>query len=145
MFMIYLSATGLPGVKSTRDSLLELLGVIVIFIIVIVLCYLTTKFVAGKQIKQKSSGNIQLIETYSIAQNRYLQLLKIGRKYVVISVTKDNVSLLAELSEDELVPVETGTVQTQVSFKDVLGRMLKKGDALNNEAPGSSENTNENK
>ncbi len=143
MFMIYLSATGLPNVKSTGESLLELLGVIVIFIVVLVACYLTTKFIAGKQLKQKSSGNIQLIETYSIAQNRCLQLLRIGKKYVVISVTKDNVSLLAELSEDELVLVENGNAQSQVSFKDVLSRMLKKDDASLNGAPGTSENNNE--
>ena len=55
--------SGINGIKSTGESLLELLGVILIFAIVLAACYFTTKFVAGKQLKQKNSGNIEMIET----------------------------------------------------------------------------------
>lgn len=139
MLRVCLSATGLPAVKSTWESLLELLGVIIIFIIVVVACYYTTRFVAGKQVKNRRNGNIELIETYSIAQNKYLQLLKVGKKYIVISVSKDNITLLTELNEDEIEKFENNPVQPQVSFKEVFNNILKKNNAAGEASEESKE------
>ncbi|MCQ2537197.1 MAG: flagellar biosynthetic protein FliO [Lachnospiraceae bacterium] len=125
MLNILLSVSGLPAVKSTWESILELLGVIVVFLIVVVACYYTTKFVAGRQLKSRKGSNIEVIETYTVAQNKFIQLLRIGTKYVVISVAKDNITLLTELKEDELVFNEEVSVP-QVSFKDVLKNIVNK-------------------
>lgn len=138
---IFVSANGLASVKSTWQSFLELLGVIIIFVIVIVLCYFTTKFVAGKQLKQRKNGNMELIETMSVAQNKYLQLLKIGEKYIVISVTKDRIDFLTEVSKEELVFSETGAVNTNITFMDVMNKIRK---GSNKEASSDSQKENEN-
>ena len=69
---------------TTVQNVIELLSLIVIFIIVLVVCYFTTKFVAGRQLVQKKVGNFEVIETFPLAPNKYLQLIKMGKKYHMI-------------------------------------------------------------
>ena len=112
--------------QSTAQSLLELLGLILIFVIVLVVCYLTTKFVAGRQLVQKKIGNFDVVETFPIAQNKYLQLIRMGNKYVVISVTKDSVTYITELDENEVCQIQKSTSVSGKSFKEVLSGFSKK-------------------
>lgn len=112
--------------QSTVQSLFELLGLILIFVIVLVVCYFTTKFVAGRQLVQKKLGNFEVVETFPIAQNKYLQLIHMGNKYVVISVTKDSVSFITELDENEVCQIQRSTSLSGKSFKEVLSGLSKK-------------------
>ena len=95
----------LATAQNSLQSLFELFGLILIFVIVLVVCYYTTKFVAGRQLVQKKIGNFEVMETFAIAQNKYLQLIRMGNKYVVISVTKDSVNVITELEEAEVCQV----------------------------------------
>ncbi len=112
--------------QSTAQSLFELLGLILIFIIVLVVCYFTTKFVAGRQMVQKKIGNFDVIETFPIAQNKYLQLIRMGNKYIVVSVTKDSVSFITELDENEICQIQKSTSVSGKSFKEVLSGLSRK-------------------
>lgn len=131
--------TSFPG---TRGSFLELLGIIAIFIIVLVLCWATTKFVATRSIRQKNTGNFEVIETYAIAKDRYLQLVRIGEKYFAIAVSKDNISMLVEIPEIEIIK-DRQTPNTSVKgfsnvFQSVLDKM-RKGDSHEPSDHGSAE------
>jgi len=110
---------------STLESVIELIGICIIFVIVLVACYFTTRLVAGKQMMQKRMGNFETIETYAIAQNKYLQLVKMGNKYVVISVTKDAISFIAELQEDEVCRMQTDSSVQGKSFKELFSKLTK--------------------
>ena len=112
--------------QKSIQSLFELLGLIIIFIIVLVVCYYTTKFVAGRQLIQKTMGNFEVIETFAIAQNKYLQLIRMGNKYVVISVSKDSVNYITEISEDEVCQIQKSKPGSGKSFKEVLSGLYKK-------------------
>ena len=46
----------LATAQNSLQSLFELLGLILIFVIVLVVCYYTTRFVAGRQLVQKKDG-----------------------------------------------------------------------------------------
>ena len=118
----------LATAQNSIQSLFELLGLILIFVIVLVVCYYTTKFVAGRQLVQKKMGNFEVVETFSIAQNKYLQLIRMGNKYVVISVAKDTVNFITELEETEICQVQKNTNMSGKSFKDVLSGLAKKTD-----------------
>lgn len=109
----------------TLKSLAELLALIAIFIFVLVVCYYTTKFVAGRQVKQRKKGNFETIETYAIAQNKFLQLLRMGDKYVVIAVSKDSVSYITELAEEEICHFERAEGTSAKSFRDILASLHK--------------------
>ena len=111
---------------STVQSIIELIGLIIIFVVVLVVCYYTTRFVAGRQVVQKRMGNFEIVETFPIAQNKYLQLIRMGEKYVVVSVTKDTVTYITELSEDEVCKVqENNSSVTGKNFMEVLSGLSK--------------------
>jgi len=112
--------------QNSIRSLFELLGLIIIFVIVLVVCYYTTKFVAGRQLVQKKMGNFEVLETFAIAQNKYLQLIRMGNKYVVISVTKDSVNYITEIEENEVCRIQQGTSASGKSFKEILSGLNKK-------------------
>ena len=118
----------LATAQNSMQSLFELLGLILIFVIVLVVCYYTTRFVAGRQLVQKKIGNFDTVETFPLAQNKYLQLIRMGNKYVVISVTKDSVSYITELDENEVCQIQKSTSVSGKSFKEVLSGLSKKQD-----------------
>ena len=115
----------LATAQSSIESLFELRGLILIFVIVLVVCYFTTRFVAGKQMVQKKIGNFEVLETFPLAQNKYLQLIRMGNKYVVISVSKDSVEYITELDESEVCQIPKSTLMSGRSFKEVLSGLSK--------------------
>ena len=104
---------------SKTESILELIMLLGIFALVLVACVLTTRFIAGHQMQRGRSSNFKPIETYQITQNRYLHLVQIGTRYFVVSVTKENISFIAELKEEEIV-VRQEKTGMQRSFKEIL-------------------------
>ena len=112
--------------QNSIQSLFELFGLILIFVIVLVVCYYTTRFVAGRQLVQKKMGNFEVVETFAIAQNKYLQLIRMGNKYVVISVSKDVISYITEISENEVCQIQNSTSESGKSFKELLSGLTKK-------------------
>ena len=112
--------------STTVQNIIELLSLIVIFVIVLVVCYFTTRFVAGRQVVQKRIGNFEVIETFPIAQNKYLQLIKMGTKYIVISVAKESITYITELNEEDVCQVQkNSTIISGKNFKEVLSGILK--------------------
>ena len=111
---------------TSAQSLVELLSLIIIFVLVLVVCYYTTRFVAGRQLVQKKVGNFEVIETFPIAQNKYLQLIRMGNKYVVVSVTKESVTYLTELSQDEICMIQKNTPTSGKNFMEILSGLTKK-------------------
>lgn len=72
--------------------------------------------------------NLNLIETMRIANNKYIQLVKTGKEYLVIAVGKDEVTLLAQLTEEQLLelPEEQQESLKNVSaesFQEILDRI----------------------
>ena len=119
------------AVGSKGKNILELIMLLGIFALVLVACVLTTRFVAGHQMQRNRNSNFKPLETYQIAQNRFLQLVQIGTRYFVVSVTKENISFIAELKEEELVAAPEKMGQ-QRSFKEILSEFKVKVDKHDN-------------
>jgi flagellar protein FliO/FliZ len=103
------------------DSIVQLITVLLIFIFVLVLAYFTARLTAGVQRGRLKGSNIEVLETIKIAQNKYIQIVRVGEKYFSYIVCKDTVTLLGELDKNEIPDVEE-----DVNFKEVFDR-LKKG------------------
>jgi len=115
-------ATGTAG-----KSILELIFLLIMFAFVLAACVVTTRFVAGRQIQRRRDSNFKPLDTYQIAQNRYLQLVQIGTRYFVISVSKDSVGFIAELKEEELTKKDFEDGKPK-SFKEILSDLKVKVD-----------------
>ena len=108
--------------SSTFESAMQLVGALLIFAIVLVITYFTTKWVGGYQKLSMRNKNLQIIESLNVAPNKYLCLVKAGTEYLVIAVGKDEVTLLTQLTEEQLseVPVFDSRQGTTMSGKTVV-------------------------
>lgn len=120
---------------SIVSSISQLLTVLFIFIFVLFLTYWTTRL-AGSYKKQQMSGkNIQVMETVCISSSKYLQIVKIGSKYFVIGISKDTITYLCEINEEELdFSNNSGAGE---SFKSILEKLKKNGQVNNSEEENS--------
>lgn len=101
------------------DSIVQLITVILIFIFVLAVTYLATKFTAGFQKGRMKNSNMEIVDTFRIGQNKYIQIVRVGNKYYSMVVCKDTVTLLGEISEKEL-DLEELQLGTTMSFKEIL-------------------------
>ncbi|MGN0346456.1 MAG: flagellar biosynthetic protein FliO [Lachnospiraceae bacterium] len=113
---------------STVNNVSRFFTLIFIFIFVLAITYFTTKYIANLQKGKNISGNIQILETSKISQDKYIQIVKIGEKYVAIAVAKNGVTKLVDLNEDDLKFPATETDGSK-GFRDILNRFTKKNDS----------------
>ena len=72
--------------SSSLNSFIQLLGVLLIFLFVLVITYFTTKWIGGYQKVQMSGRSFQVVDTIRIANNKLVQVIKMGDVYLVIAV-----------------------------------------------------------
>lgn len=121
--------------NSIVSSVSQLLTVLFIFIFVLFLTYWTTRL-AGSYKKQQMVGkNIQVMETVGISASKYLQIVKIGSRYFVIGVSKDTITYLCEINEDELD--FSNSSKAGESFQSILEKLKKNGQVNNSEEENS--------
>ena len=105
-----------------------LLTLLIIFIFVLAVTYYVTRFVGNYQKNKLSGSNINILETMRIANNKYIQIVKIGSRVFAIAVAKDTVSYLCELDEDELIYKESSSGKMLINndnFKEILEKFKK--------------------
>lgn len=107
------------------SGVLELFGVIIVFILILVACYYTTKWVGKNDLVNHAARNVSVLETYRIAPTKHIQVVRVGKKLLVIGVTKEHIEMLTELSEDEYEEIRTETNQ-DFKFQDVLSLVKKR-------------------
>lgn len=106
------------------DNLIQLLTVLVIFIGVLVVTLYTTRWIARYQKAQNVNRNIEVIETCSVANGKYVQILRLGDTYVAVAVCKDTVTLLGQVPKEQIeFPQADGSMS--VNFKDFLEKAKK--------------------
>ncbi len=101
------------------NSFAQFLTVLIIFIGVLALTYFTTRWVATYQKGKMMSGNINVLETFKITQNKYIQIVRIGNHYYAIAIGKDTITLLGELEEDE-IHISQDSGMPNMDFKKLL-------------------------
>lgn len=105
------------------SNILQLLATVLVFVLVLAVTYYATKWIAKSGFVQPYSKNIKVIETFKIAPNKYIQIVKLGDRYYSIGVTKDNITFLTSLEEEHLdLQQDVADVQN-VSFKDVMSKV----------------------
>lgn len=108
--------------SSSFNSFIQLLGAIIIFVLVLVITYFTTRWLGSLQRKQMTTGNLQVVETARVANNKYVQIVKAGNIYLVIAIGKDEITKLAELDEDQLEEIVVSETKTD-SFQKLLDKL----------------------
>ena len=107
-----------------QNSWGQFIVVLFAFIFVIIMAYLSTRIIASINQNRVMQGNIEAIETYRITPNKYLQIVRVVDRYMVISVCKDTISFIIELSEDDIknLKVKQGNNQS-INFKEIFDKV----------------------
>lgn len=119
----------LLGVFSKWDSFFQLIGVLLIFLFVLAITYVTTRWIGQYQQGMMQNKNIQVIETFRVSNNKFIQIIQVGKKYLVISVCKDVVNILTELTEEDLVwtpSQEERGVKVNENFQQIFTKLKDK-------------------
>ena len=110
------------AMSSGAGSISQLITVLFIFILVLLITALTTRFVGGYQKMQGKNRNLEIIESARVANNKYVQIIRTANKYIVIGVGKNEVSMLTEIDPDALINISTENTISKESFADIINK-----------------------
>lgn len=118
--------------SSSLDSFFKLISVLLIFVFVLVLVYFTTYWLSGVQRRVTKNKNLKVIESISVGNNKFISIVEAGKKYLVVSIGKEQINLLAELERDELIDFsfEDDNERAKIpgNFQEVLNKLKKTQD-----------------
>lgn len=112
----------LLSMTSRLDSIVQFFTVLVIFVFVLGITFISTRYIAGIQKDKYKTGNMELIETLRISNNKYLQIVRVGNKYICMAVCKDTVTLLGEIQKEEMFLGENN-LDNHRSFLEILEKI----------------------
>lgn len=107
------------SMSSDVDSFVQFVTVLIMFVFVCILTYFSTRFIGSIQKGQMNCSNIDVVETFKIAPNKYIQIVRVGDKYVAIAVCKDTVEVITQIDKESLQLSEKGA-PAPVNFKSIL-------------------------
>ncbi|MBE6836838.1 MAG: hypothetical protein E7509_02420 [Ruminococcus sp.] len=107
-------------------SVLMVIAVLVMFVAILYLAYVTTKFIGKRYIvKGKQFKNLTVIETVAIGPDRQLMIVKSAGKCLLLGATPQNISLITELDEEMIKDIPDEMTSETMSFSDALRRVTK--------------------
>ncbi len=111
----------LAAATSSIDSITQFVTVLILFIAVLAVTYLVTRYIGGLQRGQTKGNNIEVIETVRIGQNQCVEIVRVADRYLAVGIGKEEVTMLAELDKDSVDLPQEGSGVMQ-SFKEILNR-----------------------
>ena len=115
---VYL-AKNAQSVHSGWDNLLQLLGLLFVFIVVLLAAWYVSRFVGNKAMGGFGNRNINKIESFRLENNKAIQIVRIADKYLAIGVSKDEINVLAQLNEEDII-ITSRDDNNNLKFKDIL-------------------------
>ena len=113
------------SVSNSTNSYLQFMTVLIIFVFVLAITYWTTKWISGYQKVKSRNANVEMIESFQLANNKYIQIIRVGQKYLAVAIGKDSVTMLTEIPEEELT-LSDGNDGTQAGFRELFEKVQKK-------------------
>lgn len=114
-------------------SFVNILSLLLIFVLVLVMAYFSTKFVAKIQANNvNNKSNIKIIESFRLGNNKFIAIVKIGGDYYAIALGKEEVTFIDKLDSTGLNLSREGTsyngdgIGGSNSFKDILSQFKNK-------------------
>lgn len=124
MFVLLNSSLG-----ASFKSFVQLMGTLLIFLFVLLCAYLTSRWMGGYEKAHQTNRNLEIVETIRVGANKMISIVRAGTKYLVVSIGKDEINLLGELSEEELIGMDLsglGQASVQEPFQELLDKFKEK-------------------
>ena len=97
--------------------------ILLVLAFIIGICWFLLRLTGAVKRRGSAAGNLHLVESIYVASQNMVQLVKAGDKYLVIGVTKERITLLAELDESQVKEAEA-VPPISVSFTKILERFM---------------------
>lgn len=115
----------LLALSDRTDSYVQFVTVLLLFVFVLAVTAFVTRWIGRYQKNSSSAGtNMELVEALRLSNNKYVQIIRVGRKYLALAVCKDTVTMLSEIPEEDLNFPE-GSTGSALGFGDVLAKIQK--------------------
>ncbi len=118
IFLIKYSST-FPGFLS---DIFKLIFLLIVFVLILIASHYFTKWYAKSGIVKSKTSNIKILETFSMGPGKQISIVKIGEKYIAVSITKDRITYLTDIDPDELEFASTTPDNT--AFYDVMDKTM---------------------
>lgn len=113
--------------SSSSNGYMQLIVMLLVFVIILYASYAVTRWLAKKGVLGSKTQNITFVETYRINQTKQIAIVKIGKRYHAVGITKEHMEYLTEVPEEELVLQEEHPQTEPASFREVLRNVTKTG------------------
>lgn len=121
----------MTGAISVLKGIGELIVLLLIFIGILFLAYWSSKLAARFQSGSMKNRNMTVVETMRVQNNKFVQIIKIADKYIVIGVGKDEIHFLTELDGSQLIEeADNPDASRHTSFHDVLSMFTRTENGL---------------
>lgn len=94
-------------------------------ILILFLSYWFTKYIGTKTMKIRASGHMQIVDRLSISQDKSIVILKVEKKYYLLSLSQSGIHLIKELDdidEHTFQDMEVMHGKKEYDFKDVFSQ-----------------------
>lgn len=116
-------------ISGTIGNILQLLGLIIVFILILFATYYTSRWIGKNSLTQQKAANIQVVETFRLSQTKYIQIIRAGiDRYFVIAVSKDDITYIAELNKEDIILRDDSQEAGKTSFSDIMKKLKKQNE-----------------
>ncbi|MDR0271842.1 MAG: flagellar biosynthetic protein FliO [Clostridiales bacterium] len=132
--LIFLLSEGW-STTTAADQFFSILRFFGATILVAALAYFATKKLAGSRMMGQRNGNLSVLESINVGGQAVIQLVKAGDKFLVVGVTKENITLLSEIDKEHInEPERPDFKNLNTPFAKVLSRFIQpKGSVVDDE------------
>ena len=127
--MFFLNSTSAGANSWASSSLIQtvsqLFFILIVFVGILILAVYVTKLVGGAKYAHRGDDNLKLMDSIGLGFQNGIHLVKVGKKYVLLGITKDKITFLCELNENEIDNSDIST-EDKPSFETYLNRIMSK-------------------
>lgn len=102
-----------------------MIAVLFVFVCILIVTYFVTRWIGTVGQTQYGNRNIRVIEGCRVGPNKMVQIVKVGSKFYVLGVGKDEISYIGEMEEEELSMTEN-TLSPLPEFREILAKAKEK-------------------
>ena len=122
---------------STGGTIAYVLSLIILFIGVILLAYLTSRFIASKMGNIGHSAGSSIHMTLALGPNRNIHLVEMAGRFFVVGATEHSIQLLFEVdSPEQISQIRNAEKTARPSFEDALGSQISALKQIRDRFPG---------
>ena len=105
-------------------AFLNMIVVLGVAVIVLIFVIWLIKKLGGNQFALSNPDAMKLVNTLQLGDRKFVTVLKVGERHILLGVTNNSINTLAELTEDDIKKLPTqGSDSGGQSFAEILKKL----------------------